>query len=73
MSGASVSDKDCSLHNTVAWAAKGRALINRVLVVEAAASRIQFDELITHDTGWNPKVVRGQKLRPIFTRVGSIV
>lgn len=61
MSGASISNKDCSLHNTVTWTAKRRALIDGVLVVEAAAGRIQLDELITHDTGLNPKVVRGKK------------
>lgn len=45
---AGVAHQDCSPLNAVAWAAVGHATIDGVLVVEAAACRVQLDQLEAH-------------------------
>lgn len=51
MSAAGVADIDCALLDAVAWLAIGRATVNGVLIVEAAACRVELHELIAHDDG----------------------
>lgn len=48
MCAAGITDVDCALLNVVAWSSVCSAAVNGVLVVEAAASRVQFNKLITH-------------------------
>lgn len=48
MSCASVADQDRPLRHTVACSSKRRALVDSVLVVEAAARCVQLDKLVTH-------------------------
>ncbi|KAL7901715.1 hypothetical protein HDV64DRAFT_241799 [Trichoderma sp. TUCIM 5745] len=45
---AGITDVDCALLNVVARSSVCRAAVNGVLVVEAAASRVEFNKLITH-------------------------
>lgn len=48
MCAAGVTDVDCALLDVVTRSSVCRAAVNGVLVVEATASRVQFNKLITH-------------------------
>lgn len=49
---ACVSDQDCSLLDAVSRASIAGTPVDGVLVVEAPASRVELDNLVTHCNGW---------------------
>lgn len=52
MRAAGISDIDVTLLDVVTGAAIGDTAINGVLVVEATASRVKFQQLVTHPGCW---------------------